>query len=583
MAGRRVRLRRPRKAAASRGASRSCAHDATDNGYARPDRGPHRPLRPGSQRGHRGDRPRRRAAAAESRELLRRGPAALAHRPEADRDHATRRPELHGRRQPRAVAEVAVPRRVRSVRRPGAAPDRLRRRRPRAPDPAPRRRSARWSCRTATRATARLEERVRRGRVGPRPHDAVAHARLRLRRRDPLLRRDARERAGRAVGHRERDLHARRGLRDPLEARRPVRAGAARCAAAGASSSASSRPSATTSTASSGTSTSTATSSSRSSSPASSRRWRSSRVRSRSSQRSSRDGVAAPHHQHLFNARLDFDVDGRVNEIARGRSRSAAARTRQPVGERVPASKRRASTGVGRRNATIDAATSRAWRISNPDVSNGLGQPVAYKLVPTMSTPTLLAHPDSPVGRRAGFAQHNLWVTPYARDERRAAGEYPNQHAGGDGLPAWTAADRSIAGTDLVCWYTFGVTHFVRPEDWPVMPVEYSRIPAHAASASSTATPRSICRTERCTTASRLIGGRHAWAQWTSRGTASGARPLRRDRDGGRAHRRLAAVGRPVHRGRRVRRASLRHASHGREAIHDVDLQDDGASGRTPR
>ena len=28
--------------------------------------------------------------------------------------------------------------------------------------------------------------------------------------------------------------------------------------------------------------------------------------------------------------------------------------------------------------------------------------------------------------------------------------------------------------TDVVLWYTFGVTHFVRPEDWPVMPVEYT-------------------------------------------------------------------------------------------------------------
>jgi len=57
---------------------------------------------------------------------------------------------------------------------------------------------------------------------------------------------------------------------------------------------------------------------------------------------------------------------------------------------------------------------------------------------------------------------------------RRAAGEFPNQHAGGDGLPRWTAADRSITETDVVLWYTFGVTHFVRPEDWPVMPVEYT-------------------------------------------------------------------------------------------------------------
>jgi primary-amine oxidase len=65
-------------------------------------------------------------------------------------------------------------------------------------------------------------------------------------------------------------------------------------------------------------------------------------------------------------------------------------------------------------------------------------------------------------------------VTPYDRDERRAAGEYPNQHEGGDGLPRWTAADRRIVDTDVVLWYTFGVTHFVRPEDWPVMPVEYT-------------------------------------------------------------------------------------------------------------
>ena len=70
------------------------------------------------------------------------------------------------------------------------------------------------------------------------------------------------------------------------------------------------------------------------------------------------------------------------------------------------------------------------WKIVNPTTLNALGQPVGYKLVPTMSTPTLLASAESSVGQRAGFARHNLWVTPYRRDERRAAGEYPNQHAG---------------------------------------------------------------------------------------------------------------------------------------------------------
>jgi primary-amine oxidase len=121
----------------------------------------------------------------------------------------------------------------------------------------------------------------------------------------------------------------------------------------------------------------------------------------------------------------------------------------------------------------VDASRSRVWKIVNPQRLNRLGQPVGYKLIPG-ATPTLLARADSSIGQRAGFARHNLWVTPYARDERRAAGEYPNQHAGGDGLPRWTAADRAISDTDVVVWHSFGVTHVVRPEDWPVMPVEYT-------------------------------------------------------------------------------------------------------------
>src|SRR4029079_18886019 len=76
---------------------------------------------------------------------------------------------------------------------------------------------------------------------------------------------------------------------------------------------------------------------------------------------------------------------------------------------------------AARRN--VDAARSRTWRIANPQVRKGLDQPVAYKLVPTMTTPTLLAHPESPIGRRAGFAQHNTLVHPYQPPARPADGD----------------------------------------------------------------------------------------------------------------------------------------------------------------
>jgi len=184
-------------------------------------------------------------------------------------------------------------------------------------------------------------------------------------------------------------------------------------------------------------------------------------------------GIAAPHHQHLFNVRLDFDVDGSANEVYEIEAESMPWGDENPWGNAFkPHSTRLGSEVHARRNT--NSATSRYWKVVNPHVHNGLGQPVAYKLVPTMSTPTLLAQPDSSVGRRAGFAQHNLWATRYAPDERRAAGEHPNQHEGGDGLPRWSAQDRDLVDADIVLWYTFGVTHFVRPEDWPVMPVEYA-------------------------------------------------------------------------------------------------------------
>jgi primary-amine oxidase len=184
-------------------------------------------------------------------------------------------------------------------------------------------------------------------------------------------------------------------------------------------------------------------------------------------------GIAAPHHQHLFSARLDLDVDGTTNSVQEVEAEAVPAGPDNPWGNAFRPRVTPLTSELGARR-DMDAATSRAWRVVNEARRNALDQPVGYKLVPTVSTPTMLASPESSVGRRAGFARHNLWVTPYRPDERRAAGEYPNQHEGGDGLPRWTAENRSLVETDVVLWYTFGVTHFVRPEDWPVMPVEYT-------------------------------------------------------------------------------------------------------------
>jgi primary-amine oxidase len=183
-------------------------------------------------------------------------------------------------------------------------------------------------------------------------------------------------------------------------------------------------------------------------------------------------GLAAPYHQHMFNVRLDIEIDGPDNSVFEVDTLPSPPGEDNPWNNAFAATATLLDTELAARRR-VDPSRSRIWKIANRSKTNGVGQPTAYKLLPA-STPTLLADPGSSVGRRAAFAAENLWVTPFEEEERRAAGEYPNQSNGGEGLPAWTARDRAIVDTDIVLWHSFGVTHLPRPEDWPVMPVEYT-------------------------------------------------------------------------------------------------------------
>ena len=108
-----------------------------------------------------------------------------------------------------------------------------------------------------------------------------------------------------------------------------------------------------------------------------------------------------------------------------------------------------------------------AW--STPHERMNLEVPSAIGFAPARTSCRMPGNPA--LLKRAAFLTRNLWVTPYRPDERFPAGEYPNQNSADTGLAKWTKADRNIAETDLVLWYTFGLTHIPRVEDWPVMPV----------------------------------------------------------------------------------------------------------------
>jgi primary-amine oxidase len=179
----------------------------------------------------------------------------------------------------------------------------------------------------------------------------------------------------------------------------------------------------------------------------------------------------APNHQHFFNVRLDFGVDGMANTVQQIDVVGDALDENNSF-ENAFFAQAVDLLNESQAKAHLNLATSRTWKIVNPSVRNATGAPVGYKFFPGDNA-FPLASSNAWWRRRARFVDHHVWVTPYQEEERYAAGDFPNQSIGGDGLVRWTEANRSIENKDVVFWYTFGHTHIPRPEDYPVMPTAY--------------------------------------------------------------------------------------------------------------
>ncbi|MGN8644834.1 primary-amine oxidase [Gracilibacillus sp. HCP3S3_G5_1] len=178
-----------------------------------------------------------------------------------------------------------------------------------------------------------------------------------------------------------------------------------------------------------------------------------------------------PNHQHFFNMRLDMMLDGVKNSVVEVNTESEEPGEHNPFGNAFVA---KANTFKTEKEAVRDLNLEKAryWKVINPNKKNWVGEPVGYKLFAGENA-FPYAHKDSSIMKRAGFMKHHMWVTKYNREEKYAAGDYPNQHIGGEGLPKWVQKDRSIDNEDIVVWYTMGHHHITRPEDWPVMPTAY--------------------------------------------------------------------------------------------------------------
>lgn len=181
-------------------------------------------------------------------------------------------------------------------------------------------------------------------------------------------------------------------------------------------------------------------------------------------------GIDGVDHDHFFSYRLDLDVDGRNNSLMIDKlvpyKLPDSSLGRRWIWAMKPEMARTESDA--KLNVSIEHPA--MWRFANENVKNPLGQFTSFEIMPGETGISLLPSTEWPQ-KRAGYSEHNLWVTPYNASERYASGVYVMGSKGDDSLPAWTKKNRSIMNTDIVAWYTVGFHHMPRTEDWPQMPV----------------------------------------------------------------------------------------------------------------
>lgn len=180
--------------------------------------------------------------------------------------------------------------------------------------------------------------------------------------------------------------------------------------------------------------------------------------------------VLAASHQHIFSMRIDPAIDGHKNTIECCDTKLVPRGPKNPHGNGFYNS----DTPIERSTAfDCDQSVNRFVKIVNENKINPVSmRPIGYKFAHCPSA-LLMAPPGTVANNRAQFGNHHFWVTKYKDNEFYGGGVWTNQASyETGGVRDAVDRDESVRNDDVVLWHSFGLTHHVRPEDFPVMPIE---------------------------------------------------------------------------------------------------------------
>ena len=183
-------------------------------------------------------------------------------------------------------------------------------------------------------------------------------------------------------------------------------------------------------------------------------------------------GCRRLNHQHFFNVRLDMTVDGERTRSTRCRREAEPPGPENPHGNAFRAVADALLATEPEAQQMIDPLRGALLAGRQPERRNASASRSPTSWCRATNVLPFARRRTRSIVERAGFTtQAPVGDAATTPRERYPAGDYPNQHPGGDGLPAGRAADRPSRRPTSCVWYTFGSHHIARAEDWPVMPV----------------------------------------------------------------------------------------------------------------
>ncbi|EEH41834.2 copper amine oxidase [Paracoccidioides lutzii Pb01] len=185
-------------------------------------------------------------------------------------------------------------------------------------------------------------------------------------------------------------------------------------------------------------------------------------------------GVMAGYHQHIFSMRIDPAIDGHNNTVG---YQDSVPMPEDPIANPYSVGYI-AETTVLKTSVAEDTNVERhrVFKIRNDNVINPIShKPVAYKLQ-ALASQMMLMNPRSFNQTRAKFATKPIWVTKHHDGMPLASSLIRARRTLVLKIPTWycgiSTGYKYAKFKQLAKITAFGLTHNLRPEAFPIMPVE---------------------------------------------------------------------------------------------------------------